>query len=64
MACSMHVVKRNGIQNLLQKPEQEEPLRRIGSIMLTSVFERNGMGGLDGFVRLMIQESGGFICTS
>jgi len=36
-----------------QKPEQEEPL---GSIMLTSLFERNEMGGLNGFVGLMIQE--------
>jgi hypothetical protein len=52
----MHVVKKNGIQNLLRKPEQEEPLGRIGSIVLTSLFERNWMGGLDCFVRLMIQE--------
>jgi len=52
----MHIVKKNGIQNLLRKCEQGEPLGRIGSIMLTSVFESNGMGGLDCVVRLIIQE--------
>jgi len=50
----MYVVKKNGIQNLLRKPEQEKALGRIRSIMLTLMFERNGIGGLDGFVRLMI----------
>jgi len=52
----MHTVKKNGIQNLLQKSEQGEPLGRIRSVTFMSVFEINGMGGLDCFVRLMFQE--------
>jgi len=29
VACSMHIVKKKGIQSLCRKTEQEEPLGRI-----------------------------------
>jgi hypothetical protein len=31
--CGLYVVKKKGIQSLLGKPEQEEPLGRLGRIM-------------------------------
>ena len=33
VACSLHIVKKKGIRSLLRKPEQQEPLGRLGSIM-------------------------------
>ena len=33
VACSMHVVKKKGMQSLIRKPEQEELLGRIGRII-------------------------------
>jgi hypothetical protein len=33
VAFSMHIVKKRGIQSLLRKPEQEEPLGRFGRII-------------------------------
>jgi len=33
VACSMHIVKKKGIQSLVRKPEQEEPRWRLGRIM-------------------------------
>jgi len=45
----MQVVKKNVIQSLLRKPEQEDPVGRQWSIMWKSVFERNRMGRLDCF---------------
>jgi hypothetical protein len=60
----MHIVKKKGIQSLLRKPEEEEPLGRLWRIMLNSAFERNGIGRLDYFVRHMIRVSGRFFCTS
>jgi len=45
----MLVVKKRGIQSLFRKPEQEEPLGGLGRMIVKSVFERNGVGGLDFF---------------
>jgi hypothetical protein len=63
VACSIHIVKKNGIRSLFRKPGQEEP-RRLGRIMQMSVFERKMMGGLDVFVRVMVRGSGRFFCSS
>jgi hypothetical protein len=60
----MHRVNKKGIQSLLRRPEQEEPLGGLRSIMEMTVFERNRMGGLDFFVRLKVRVSGGVFCSS
>ena len=46
VACSMHIVKKKGIQSLVRKSEKEEPCWRLGRITRMSVFERNMMGVL------------------
>jgi len=45
----MLIVKKRGIQSLVRKPEQEEPLGGLGRMIEKSVFERSGVGGLDFF---------------
>ena len=35
VSCSMHIVKKKGIQSLLIKPEHEKPLVRLGRIIIS-----------------------------
>ena len=45
VACSMHILKKEGVQTFVRKPEKEERLWRLWRIMWKSVFERNRTGG-------------------
>jgi len=49
VSCSTHIINKKGVQHLLIKPEQEEPLGRLWRIMKISMFERNMVGGFDCF---------------
>jgi hypothetical protein len=60
----MCIVKKKGIQSLLRKPEQEEPLWRFGRIILCVCLKETKWEVWMVFVRLIIRVSAGFVFIS
>jgi hypothetical protein len=59
----MHIVKGEGIQSFLRKPEQEEPIWRLRRIIKIQSLKEIGLEVWIVFVMLMIRVSGGLFCT-